>query len=282
MLRPFTLLLASLLLLATALLHATEPPAFRTLAGEIDGARWTALVPDAWDGRLVIEVPDCLRAPEPLAAVLDAAAPATSELLATGWAVATTSYRRHGPLIADGITDLRSLREHLATDLGQPTLTLVEGTGMGGLIAIFIAERHADEFHGCIAHAPQLDLRDPRALRLRCDHQPRAPLLLLASPGTFEPVQAYIARARATANAESIVPVFWFVAVDPTPAEASANRLTALTAMEEWVRTRKTPDERPVPPPAPEPEASVAPASEASPPAEEPGTATTEAPTSAP
>ncbi|MBK8477636.1 MAG: hypothetical protein IPL39_15445 [Opitutaceae bacterium] len=292
MLRRLPFLLASLLLLAATTHRGAEAPSFRTLSGELEGARWTALVPDAWDGRLLLEAPDCLRAPEPLAAVLNAAAPVTSELLANGWAVATTSYRRHGPLIADGITDLRSLREHLAAELGQPTLTLIEGTGMGGLIAIFIAERHADEFHGCLALAPQLDLRDPRALRLRCDHQPRAPLLLLSPPGTVEPVQTYIARARATANAESVVPVFWFAPAEPTPADAAAQRLAALAAMEEWARNRKAPEERPVPPPSPEPEPTAAPADaetpvseaapEGSPPVEALGAATTAAPESAP
>ena len=255
MLRPLTALLVSLLLLGAAVLHAAEPTAYRTLAGEIEGARWTALVPGNWDGRLLLEAPDCRRAPAPLAAALDPTDLANAELLTAGWALATTSYRRHGPLLADGIEDLRALRDHLVEALGQPKLTLVEGTGMGGLIATLIAERHADEFHGCIAHDPQLDLRDPRSLRLRCDHQPRAALLFLTSPDTADPIQEYIGRARTAANAESIVPVLWFV-----PAEAATDKAMlhteALAAMEEWARTRQPPAARPAPaPPAVEAEA---------------------------
>jgi hypothetical protein len=248
MFRPLIPLLTSLLLLGALVLNAAEPAPLKTLAGEIEGARWAALVPENWDGRLLLQAPDRRQAADPLVANLDSADPATDKLLAAGWAIATTSYRRHGPLIEDGVTDLRALRDLLAEELGQPKLTLVEGTGMGGLIALFIAERHADEFHGCIALDPPMDLRDPRALRLRYDHQPRAPLLLLATPADVDPVQAYVARARTMANAESARPVFWFVPTDPMAAGAAPQE-EALATMEEWVRTGRQPADRPPPEP---------------------------------
>jgi hypothetical protein len=254
MLRPFTSLLASLMILGAAQLPAAEPLPVRTLSGEIDGARWMALVPESWDGRLLLEAPDCFHAPAPLVATVDPEANGNRTLLAEGWALAATSYRRHGPLVADAIDDLRALREHLAAELGQPKLTLVEGVGMGGLIATFIAERHADEFHGCLAHDPQLDLRDPRALRLRCDHQPRAPLLFLASADTLGSVQEYIGLAQRSANAESVVPIFWFNGAPPLEAENTALRLESIAALQEWVRTHEPPTDRPPPPPASEDE----------------------------
>ena len=252
MLRSLTTLLASLLLLGVARLHAAEPLPVRTLTGEIDDARWTALVPENWDGRLLLEAPDCFHAPAPLVATVDPEANGNRALLVAGWALAATSYRRHGPLVADAIDDLRALRDHLAAELGQPKLTLVEGISMGGLIATFIAERHADEFHGCLAHDPQLDLRDPRALRLRCDHQPRAPLLFLASADTLGSVQGYIGLAQRAANAESIVPIFWFSGATPAEAGNPALRLEAIAALETWARTHEPPTDRPPPPPAPE------------------------------
>lgn len=230
------------------MLNAAEPAPLQTLSGEIAGARWSALVPENWDGRLLLQAPDRRQAPDPLVATLDSADPATDKFLADGWAVATTSYRRHGPLIEDGITDLRALRDHLAEELGQPKLTVVDGTGMGGLIALFIAERHADEFHGCIALDPPMDLRDPRALRLHYDHQPRAPLLLLATPATIAPVQAYVALARAAVNAESAQPALWFLPAD-TSAAGPDPLVEAVATMAEWVRTGQQPPDRPPPEP---------------------------------
>ena len=228
---------------AAALLGAL-PAEPQRLGGVIAGAPWAALVPENWNGRLLLKAPDLRPAPAPLAAALDPTTPDQEALLAAGWALATTSYRRTGPILVDAIDDLRGLRDRLAGELGAPRIVLVEGVGMGGLIAILMAERHADEFHGFLARDPRLDLRDPRALRLRCDHQPRAPLLLLFGPATAAETIAYQARARAAANAESFVPVLWYRAA-PDTVESPIELPTlpaAVEALAAWVATGRSPD----------------------------------------
>ena len=232
--------------LATAPLRADEAPEPRRLEGEIAGARWIAIVPDNWNNRLLLEAPDRRHIPDPLVAELDAATPDHQALLATGWALATTSYRRTGPILIDAIDDLLALRDRLATEIGQPRIVLVAGTGMGGLIATLIAEKHSDEFHGALAIDPKLQMRDPRALRLKCDHQPRGPLLLLFGLDSARGVIDYNDHARAAANAESTVPVLWFQQQPGTdaPDAAPVTFPRAVEALAAWVQTRRPPESR--------------------------------------
>ena len=241
-----TLLALWLALIGLAPLRAEEPAAPLHLEGEIAGARWAAVVPDNWNGRLLLEAPDRRHAPAPLVAELDPATPDHRALLDAGWALATTSYRRTGPILIDAIDDLLALRDRLTTELGQPKMVLVAGTGMGGLIATLIAERHSDDFHGALAIDPKLDMRDPRALRLKCDGQPRGPLLFLFGPATARSVIAYSDRAVAVANAESTVPVLWFRPADSgaEPAAATITLPTAVEALAAWVQTRQPPASR--------------------------------------
>ncbi|MFT3829948.1 MAG: hypothetical protein QM691_09620 [Opitutaceae bacterium] len=234
--------LGSLGLLPTG---ASAAPA-RRLQGEIAGARWAALVPEGWNGRLLLEAPDRRHAPAPLVATLEETTPDHAALLAAGWALATTSYRRTGPILIDAIEDLRALREHLAAELGAAPLTIVAGEGMGGLIAVLMAERHSDEFHAFLARDPQLELRDPRALRLKCDGQPRGPILFLFGAGTARNVINYHDRARASANAESVVPVLWFQPEPGTddPEARPASLSEAVSVLAEWAQSRAAPADR--------------------------------------
>lgn len=267
---PFIALLLCLATIDAARLRAADPVPPRRLEGEIEGARWAALVPENWAGRLLIEAPDRVSAPAPLAAELDAATPDHQVLLAAGWALATTSYRRTGPILIDAIDDLRALRDHLVVALGPPKIVLVEGVGMGGLITVLMAERHSDEFHGFLARDPKLEMRDPRALRLKCDHQPRGPLLFLFGEELAPAAIDYRTHARAVANAESIVPVLWFQAPpgEGDPAAAPATVPAAVDALAAWVQTRKAPESRledlpaaeDPPPPVEAPKETVVPA----------------------
>jgi pimeloyl-ACP methyl ester carboxylesterase len=242
---PFLLCLG-LAFSGLAPLRADEPVPPRRLSGEIACARWAALVPENWDGRILLEAPDIRHAPAPLVAELDDSTPDHTALLAAGWALATTSYRRTGPILVDAIDDLIALRDRLAADLGRPKMVLVAGTGMGGLIATIIAERHSDEFHGGLAIDPTLDLRDPRALRLRRDGQPRGPLLFLFGPSTARAVIAYNDRATAVANAESTVPVLWYrdAGTEAEPGAKPVSLPAAAEALAAWIQTRRPPASR--------------------------------------
>lgn len=249
LLRFFVLALGPMLVASP--LPAVEPAAgARALSGEIGGASWAAATPPSWTGYLLIEAPDVRHAPQTRDVHLDLSTPEHQALLNAGWALATTNYRRTGPILADAIDDLRALRDQLATEIGPAKLIVIDGEGMGGLIATLLAEHHADEFHGFLARDPRLAVRDPRALRLRCDHQPRGPLLFLFGPETAQAVIDYQDKARAVANAESTVPVLWYQA-PATDGESVADsaiapvsRLGALQALVAWIQTRQSPAPR--------------------------------------
>lgn len=243
--KPAPLLALGLVLFAGLALHGqdTPPPAHR-LDGEIAGASWAALVPARWNGFLLLEAPDRHDSSEPLAEFVPTKA-GHQALLDSGWAIATTNYRRKGVIVGDAIDDLRALRDLLATRLGCPRLVLIDGHGMGGLIAVLMAERHADEFHGFLARHPLFDLQDPRQPRLQCDHQPRGPLLLLSDRDSLAPVEEYIDAAGKRANAESIVPAHWFQPDDEeAEARPAGTDVEAIEALVSWVESREAPASR--------------------------------------
>lgn len=68
-----------------------------------------------------------------------------------GYAFATTSYRRNGLAVLEGIEDLRELRVAFATTVGPPTKVLATGVSEGGLVVTLLAERHPDEINGALA-----------------------------------------------------------------------------------------------------------------------------------
>src|SRR5436305_1226162 len=90
-----------LLLTTAAAIAAPKPLAIES--GEIDGAKFSIARPAQWNRHLLLVAHGLRSANQPLAADLDPARPAYHALIAEGWIVATTSFRRNGVVIADGI-----------------------------------------------------------------------------------------------------------------------------------------------------------------------------------
>lgn len=65
-----------------------------------------------------------------------------------GFAFATTSYRRNGLAILEGVADVRELVARFAADVKQPDLTYITGPSEGGAVSALSAERSADVFDG--------------------------------------------------------------------------------------------------------------------------------------
>ncbi len=63
-----------------------------------------------------------------------------------GFAFATTSYRRNGLAILEGVEDVRNLVAKFAHDVRQPGTTYITGPSEGGAVAALSAERSADVF----------------------------------------------------------------------------------------------------------------------------------------
>ena len=86
------ILILWLALLGLAPLQAADTAAPIHLEGTIAGARWAALIPDNWNGRLLLEAPDRRHAPAPLVAELVAASLMDADTGAVGAALSPARF----------------------------------------------------------------------------------------------------------------------------------------------------------------------------------------------
>ena len=223
-------------LLAGAGIAAAAP---RLETGELAGAPFAAAVPDRWNGQLLLLAPGFRGEDRPRTVELPINQPSLRRLLEDGWLLATTAYRRNGVVIADAVADLDALRDHLARLHGDPRRVLVEGEGMGGLIAVLLAEREPEpnfgtrsRYAGVVAVGPALHLRESGAT-LGLSLQPRIPIVFLCPQGQLEGARQY-----ATANVPRelrLRPQLLVVARDGSAAINQAERLLALHTLEDWL-----------------------------------------------
>ncbi|NKX50397.1 alpha/beta hydrolase, partial [Arthrobacter deserti] len=107
-----------------------------TLAG---GAAWTAPVPDDWNGTLVLYSHGFRQGPANPARDegFDAAAYA---LLATGYAIASSSYAGLGWALGTAVRDQLDTLAAFSAAAGKPERTIAYGVSMGGLVSSRLAE----------------------------------------------------------------------------------------------------------------------------------------------
>lgn len=68
-----------------------------------------------------------------------------------GYAFATTSYRRNGLAILEGVDDVKELVAQFIHDVGQPGKTYITGASEGGAVTALSAERSGDVFDAGLA-----------------------------------------------------------------------------------------------------------------------------------
>lgn len=236
-----------LLLLAAAVAARAE---IKVERGTIAGAHFALALPEQWNGRLLLLAHGFRPDDQPLHAELHEDAPPHATLLAEGWIVALTSYRRNGMILLDAIRDLDALREHIALRHGAPDRTYLMGESMGGAIVTLIAEHFPDHYAGAVAIGAALDVREP-APTVGLTFQPKIPLLFLTNRSEIAGPAGYVAAAT---RAEK-PPVLWPVARSGHVNVNSAEKLAALAAVVRWVEQGVPPaaneDATRAPPPRP-------------------------------
>lgn len=211
-------------------------PAVTLETGEIAGAKFTLARPVHWNARLLLLAHGLRDADRPLAADLSPELLAYRTFLAEGWIVATTSFRRNGPIVVDAIADLDALREHIEKKFGIPERVLVEGESMGGLIATLIAEREPAEprlYDGALAIGTVLSLQESGS-NLGVSLQPRIPLLFLSNQSELAAPEAYVT-ADIPRDAAELRPVLFRVSRDGHVNVNQPERLAALRALNAWL-----------------------------------------------
>jgi pimeloyl-ACP methyl ester carboxylesterase len=148
-------LIAAVAVLGLAVPAATAAPT--TLTGELDGAPYRIVVPDNWNGTLVVHAHGYRDRADHPGEVDDRSAPATPSaalepvLLAQGYAVAGSAYKSNGWAVQDGITDTKALVSYFRDAVGRPSRTLLWGFSMGSLVTLALAEQTAGHFDGYLA-----------------------------------------------------------------------------------------------------------------------------------
>lgn len=231
--------LRSLPLLASALLALTAwsptllaREGIEVLRGEIEGAPYVIARPSTWNRNLLIYARGFRAESAPLEARLDPEDPAYARLLGEGWIVAASGYRRNGTIVRDAIADINALREHIVATQGAPSMVLLLGESMGGLIVTLMAENEPGRYQGAIAIGAALQSRDseyPLALTAR----PKIPVIFLTNRSELDGPAGYVTRAARA----PIPPAHWTIDRDGHVNVNAAERTFAIEGLIAWITT---------------------------------------------
>lgn len=233
--RRFLCVLISLVALRAEIIAAPSAATLQT--GEIDGAFYAIAAPDsrAWNGNLLLIAHGYRPETAPLVADLNPNQSAYQSLLADGWIVAMTSYRRNGIIIADAISDLNALRDRVLTLHGPAQKVIVMGDSMGGTIATLLAEAEEPGFDGFIAIGPALDLKENDGAK-GVSIKPRHPLLFLANRSEIDGPSSYLRGVMdLPADPSLSKPVLFRVERDGHVNVNQDERLLVIRSMQAWL-----------------------------------------------
>jgi hypothetical protein len=146
-----------LLVTIVALLGVLTPAAgaaAATFEGEHSGANYKIVVPDAWNGTLVVLAHGYRDKADHAGEVdnrsaMDAGFTAIANgLAAQGYAVAATSYRDNGWAVKESIHDITALRALFNGLVGKPETALLMGLSLGSFVTATLAEQRGGLFDG--------------------------------------------------------------------------------------------------------------------------------------
>jgi pimeloyl-ACP methyl ester carboxylesterase len=147
--------------LATAAVAAAAAHAQPTvLQGELAGAPYEIIVPETWNGTLVVlahgyrdkaDHPGEVDDRTALGTGSSSMAPVAAGLAAQGYAVAATAYRDNGWAVKESIHDITALRAAFNGLVGTPETALLVGFSLGSFVTATLAERAGGLFDGYLA-----------------------------------------------------------------------------------------------------------------------------------
>jgi pimeloyl-ACP methyl ester carboxylesterase len=115
------------------------------------GALYRFVVPNPWNGQLIVYEHGYVAAGQPLAlpnSPLELAA--FQAITSQGFALAMSSYVENGWAIKNGAQTTHQLRGLFASQVAQPTRTYLVGTSEGGLVALDLAESFPGQYDGVL------------------------------------------------------------------------------------------------------------------------------------
>ncbi len=221
----------------------SAPLRVETDKGKIKGARYKLAKPRDWNRKILLIAPG-YRPPEAkLVAPLRTGDPFEFGLLENGWLVATTSYRRAGLIIEDGIEDLQKLVRRIEKYYGKAEVLVIEGSSMGGAIGVLISEGQFFPEHlqvGVLAYGVGLEAPGETG-PLPLTHQPLHPLLLMSNRSEWASPLDYTRQVPWNKKR----PVLWYLERDGHVNFNSAERLLGVKAMQQWLESGIRPEGSP-------------------------------------
>ena len=129
--------------------------------GEIDGAKYRILLPDEWNGTLLlyshgyrnpVPVPPDYESPtsraEPSPGYNDGGVPLARNLLSKGYALAGSGWASNGWAVADGVKANTDLYEFFRDEVAEPERVYAWGDSLGGLVTMETVEANPDWVSG--------------------------------------------------------------------------------------------------------------------------------------
>ncbi len=207
--------------------------------GVLQGAKYLIVAPESWSGKLLMVAHGYVPEQMDLSPDFSPEKEIYQELVNKGWMVAGTSYRRNGIIIKDAIKDLENLHDHISESFGKPSVTLLQGSSMGGVIGTLIAENPKRRFNGVLNMGAALNL-ETDVENIKFSYKPRIPILFLSNQSEYQAPQAYIE------NLKSGRAVLWKVSRDGHVNVNQEEQKLALKALQDLVEGRKLPTYREV------------------------------------
>jgi pimeloyl-ACP methyl ester carboxylesterase len=144
------------LLCGSSIAAAAPTPGACSTGAFLSKAIWQICVPSTeWNGGLIVWAHGYVAPNQPLSIGNTTLPDGTSLpdfVQAQGYAFATTSYRRNGLAVLEGIQDIRDLMAKFPSVAGKPaTRTYLIGASEGGLVTTLLLERYPRLFSGGMA-----------------------------------------------------------------------------------------------------------------------------------
>lgn len=202
--------------------------------GVINGAQFSIARPTGdWNRSVLLLAHGSRPAGAPLLADLHPERASNRALLADGWIVATTSYRRTGIVVADAIADLDALRAYIADAYGEPGRVILSGDSVGGLVVTIMAERDAGPYQGAVVFDPTLYISEANSTA-GLTLLPRIPLLLVATERESAQAKAYVT-ALVSRPAPVVQPVLFLISREGHANINQMERLGSIQALTAWI-----------------------------------------------
>ncbi len=123
-------------------------------SGSINGAAYKILIPEKWDGSLLMYAHGYAFMGAPLQSQDPQFITNMKVFLDHGFAVAASDYAYQGFALAQGVDDTEALRTYFIKKYGQPKKTLMAGHSMGGGVTLATLENFGDFYDGGLAFCP--------------------------------------------------------------------------------------------------------------------------------